>query len=84
MIESVRDCINAIVSLINNSRAKQQSVTDFGLTYRYDFAPGFNQLTVGVRKDVEGRGRLEFLSQGDFIDEEKPSWKMRFEEEYDV
>lgn len=84
MIESVRDCINAIVSLINNSRAKQQSVTDFGLTYRYDFAPGFNQLTVGVRKDVEGRGRLEFLSQGDIIDEEKPSWKMRFEEEYDV
>lgn len=84
MIENARDCINGIISLVNNARAKQQSVTDYGLTYKYDFGPGINVLTVGMRKDVEGQGRLEFLSQGDIIDETKPSWKMRFEDEYDV
>ena len=68
MIENARDCINGIISLVNNARAKQQSVTDYGLTYKYDFGPGINVLTVGMRKDVEGQGRLEFLSQGDIID----------------
>ena len=81
MFENFDECMTELVSIVNNARAIQQSVTDYGLTYVYrNLTPCF-ELVTGVRKEVEGTGRLEFLALGEQLDENQPSWRMRFEEE---
>ena len=84
MTNETKDIIERLLSLVNNTRALQQSVTDYGLTYNFYYSHGIFQLIVGCRKDIEGSGRLNFLALGDQIDETKPSWKIPFEEEYEV
>lgn len=84
MFENFDECMNELVSIVNNARAIQQSVTDYGLTYVYRNLTSCFELVTGIRKEVEGTGRLEFLALGEQLDERQPSWRMRFEEEYDI
>lgn len=84
MFENFDECMNELVSIVNNARAIQQSVTDYGLTYVYRNLTSCFELVTGIRKEVEGTGRLEFLALGEQLDERRPSWRMRFEEEYDI
>ena len=35
MFENFDECMTELVSIVNNARAIQQSVTDYGLTYVY-------------------------------------------------
>ena len=84
MFENFDECMTELVSIVNNARAIQQSVTDYGLTYVYRNLTSCFELVTGVRKEVEGTGRLEFLALGEQLDENQPSWRMRFEEEYDI
>lgn len=84
MFENFDECMNELVSIVNNARAIQQSVTDYGLTYVYRNLTSCFELVTGIRKEVEGTGRFEFLALGEQLDERQPSWRMRFEEEYDI
>lgn len=84
MFKNFDECMTELVSIVNNARAIQQSVTDYGLTYVYRNLTSCFELVTGVRKEVEGTGRLEFLALGEQLDENQPSWRMRFEEEYDI
>lgn len=84
MFNNFDECITELLSIVNNARAIQQSVTDYGLTYIYRNMTDYFELYTGVRKEVEGTGRLEFLALGEQLDEKQPSWKMKFAEEYDI
>lgn len=72
MFENFDECMNELVSIVNNARAIQQSVTDYGLTYVYRNLTSCFELVTGIRKEVEGTGRLEFLALGEQLDERQP------------
>ena len=78
------ELIERLLIIINNNRAIQQSIADYGLFYKLGNSKGLNSLIIGTRKNAENEKRIEFFAGNEEFDSDFPSKEILFATAYDL